>query len=70
MITKVVASAAIVLGLSVLGAAPANADPGHQGNPPSPNPFAGLTCNCQPRAPLSPMSQPEVDRGLQAALAG
>lgn len=69
MITKVIASAAVVLGLSVLGAAPANAEPSASDlNPPSP--FAGLTCNCQPRAPFSPMSQPEVDRGLQAALAG
>lgn len=67
MITKVVASTAIVFGLSVLGAAPANAEPSQSDlNPP--NPFAGLTCNCQPKAPFGPF-MPEVERGLQAALA-
>ncbi|BAX92794.1 hypothetical protein [Mycobacterium shigaense] len=70
MITKMVAATAIALGLSVLGAAPGNADPSHQSNPPGPNPFAGLTCECQPKPPFAVPFQPEIDRGLQAALAG
>ena len=51
MITKAVASAAIFLGLSVAGAVPAGAEPG-QSDPNNPNPFAGLTCNCQQHAPI------------------
>jgi hypothetical protein len=69
MITKMIAGAAIALGVSLLGAVPANADPGHQANPPSPNPFAGLTCNCQKAPPLGGPNMAEVQRGLQAALA-
>lgn len=69
MITKVIAGAAMFVGLTVLGAAPANADPGHQANPPGPNPFAGLTCNCQQPAPLGGPNLEEIQRGLQAALA-
>jgi hypothetical protein len=68
MITKLVAGTAIVLGLSVLGAAPANAEPSQ--SDPNPNPFAGLTCNCQPKNPFVAPNQAEVDRGLLAALAG
>lgn len=67
MITKAVASAAIFVGLSLAGAAPAGADPGKV--TPSPNPFAGLTCNCQQHAPVGGPNFGDVDRGLRAALA-
>jgi hypothetical protein len=70
MITKAVASAAIFLSLSVAGAAPAGADPNQAHPTPGPNPFAGLTCNCQQQhAPSGTPNFGEVDRGLQAALA-
>lgn len=69
MITKLSAGAAMIVGLAVLGATPANADPGHLTNPPSPNPFAGLTCNCQTPATLGGPNMDEIQRGLQAALA-
>ena len=68
MITKAVASAAIFLGLSMAGAVPAGAQPG-QSDPNNPNPFAGLTCNCQQHPPTGAPNFAEVDRGLQAALA-
>jgi hypothetical protein len=68
MITKAVASAAIFLGLSMAGAVPAGAQPG-QSDPNNPNPFAGLTCNCQQHAPKGAPNFGEVNRGLQAALA-
>ena len=68
MITKAVASAAIFLGLSMAGAVPAGAQPG-QSDPNNPNPFAGLTCNCQQHVPTGAPNFGEVDRGLQAALA-
>jgi hypothetical protein len=69
MITKAVASAAIFVGLSVLGAVPAGADPGKSGPTPNPSPFAGLTCNCQKHAPESAPNFGEIDRGLRTALA-
>jgi hypothetical protein len=68
MITKVVAGAAIFVGLSVLGAAPAGADPNQSHPTPSPNPFAGLTCNCHQAAPTGGPNVPELERGLQAAI--
>ncbi|SPM36656.1 Mycobacterium rhizamassiliense ORFan [Mycobacterium rhizamassiliense] len=67
MITKLVAGTAIVLGLSMFGAAPANADPSQ--SDPNPNPFAGLTCNCQPQGPFVGPDFAEMERGMQAALA-
>jgi hypothetical protein len=69
MITKVIAGAAIFVGLSVVGAAPAGADPNQTHPNPGPNPFAGLTCNCQQHAPSGTPNFGEVDRGLRAALA-
>jgi hypothetical protein len=67
MITKAVASAAIFVGLSVVGAAPAGADPSQSTQ--NPNPFAGLTCNCQQHAPVGGPNYGDIDRGLRAALA-
>jgi len=51
MITKAVASAAIFLGLSVRSSA--GRRPTGQSDPNNPNPFAGLTCNCQQHAPTA-----------------
>lgn len=68
LIAKTLISAAIVLGSSVGGAAPASADT----DPVSadPNPFSALSCNCQQEAPPdSPaLRQEEIDRGIQAGL--
>lgn len=60
LITKVLVSAAIALGSYVVGPAPAGADP---------NPFGGLTCNCQGTAPGdSPLSLEELERGIRDGL--
>lgn len=68
MITKMVASAAIVLGALGVGAAPASADPSQSGN--DPNPFGGLTCNCQQTTPNGgPAVSDELDQGIRAGLA-
>jgi hypothetical protein len=69
MITKAVASAAIFVGLSLVGAAPAGADPSKLGPTPNPNPFAGLTSHGQQHAPSAVTNFGDVDRGLRAALA-
>jgi hypothetical protein len=62
MITKILASTAIVLGAWVAGAAPANANT----NGTDPNPFGGLRCNCQETAaPGSPAFRGEIQRGIQ-----
>ncbi len=58
MITKAVAGAAIFVGLSLAGPAPASADP---------SPFAGLSCNCQRSAPVGILNPAEIERGLRAA---
>jgi len=64
MITKMLVSAAIVLGSLVVGAAPASADPNSAGT--GPNPFGGLSCNCRETAPPgSPALTAEINRGLQ-----
>ena len=68
MITKAIASAAIFVGLSIAGAAPAYADPGKLGPTPNPSPFAGLTSHGQQHAPSNVTNFAEVDRGLRAAL--
>jgi hypothetical protein len=67
MITKMLGTA-IVLGSLVLGAGPANAEPGPSGA--NPNPFGGLTCNCQETAPAGdPAQLGELERGLRGGLA-
>jgi hypothetical protein len=67
LITKMLVSAAIVLGSGVVAAAPASADP----NPSDiyPNPFGGLTCSCQETAPAGgPVRRDEIDRGIREGL--
>jgi hypothetical protein len=66
MITKLLVSAAIVLG-SVWGAAPASADPSQSDT--QPNPFGSLTCSCQETTPANgPARSAELDRGLWKSL--
>ncbi len=63
-ITKMLVSAAIVLGFGVVGAAPAGAEPNTVGT--APNPFGTLGCSCQETAPAgSPLLREEIDRGLR-----
>ena len=62
LITKTLASAAIVLGAGFAGAASASANT----NGTAPNPFGGLTCNCHETAtPGSPALRGEIERGIQ-----
>jgi hypothetical protein len=64
MITKMLVSAAIVLGSLVAGAAPASADPNQSDS--NPNPFGSLGCNCRETAPPgSPALTAEINRGIQ-----
>jgi hypothetical protein len=66
MITKLLVSAAIVLG-SVWGAASASADPSPSDT--QPNPFGSLTCSCQETTPADgPALSAELDRGLSKSL--
>ena len=68
LITKTLISAAIVVGFCVVGAAPASADP----DPSStyPNPFSGLSCDCQETVPPDnpALREQEIRRGIQAGL--
>jgi hypothetical protein len=68
VITKILVSAAILLGPLAVGVAPANADTDPDGS--QPNPFSSLTCDCQqiPAAP-GPGLTTEIDRGIWSALA-
>jgi hypothetical protein len=67
MITKVLVSAAIVLGSVVVGAAPASADANSAGT--DPNPFGVLSCSCRETAPPgSPVLTEEMKRGIRAGL--
>lgn len=69
LITKIAVSAAIALG-SIVGAAPANADPNAIGGT-NPNPFSGLSCSCQKTAPAdgSPAQRAEgIESGIRAGL--
>ena len=60
MLTKMLVSAAIVVGACVVGAAPASADPG-------PAAFRALSCSCQETAPAgSPRLTDEIARGIAA----
>jgi hypothetical protein len=63
LITRTLISAAIVLGSGVGLAAPASAGTGPSST--DPNPFGGLSCNCQQTAqPGSPALKADIDRGL------
>jgi|ERR1700740_2189256 hypothetical protein len=67
VITKILVSAAIVVGFFVGGAAPASADPNSIGN--DPNPISGLTCSCRETAPAgSPALREEINRGIRSGL--
>ena len=69
MVTKMLASAAIVLASLVVGAAPASADPNQSDT--NPNPFGGLTCSCQETtAAGGPALTAEVERGIRGGLSG
>ena len=65
MITKMLVSAAIVLG-ALAGAAPAGADPNPCGT--HPNPFGNLTARPHATAPAGASASQELDRGLREAL--
>ena len=74
MITKLLASAAIVLGAAVGAAAPASADPTPTPNPnPSAhvNPFIGILCapgpNCQQGMP-SQAPNPQLTQAIQQGI--
>lgn len=61
MIAKILIGAAVSLGIGVMGAAPAGADP---------SAFGTLTCGCQTKAPAgSPMRRDEITRGIRQSLA-
>jgi hypothetical protein len=67
LITKIFVSGAIVLGIGIGAAASASADPISFGT--DQNPFHGLTCNCQPQAPLTGTAlTQELNRGIRAGL--
>ena len=67
MITKIIVSAAIVLGSLVVRAAPASADANSAGT--NPNPFSTLSCNCRETAPTgSPALLEEIARGIRKGL--
>ena len=69
VITKILVSAAITLGLWIAGATPARADPNPNTVGTDPNPFGGLSCNCQETAPAgSPERRKEIDRGIREGL--
>ncbi len=68
MITKLLVSAAIVIG-AIVGAAPASADDPSQSGTDS-NPFAALTASAQRTAPAGPAMTQELDQGIWAGLAG
>jgi hypothetical protein len=68
MITKMLVSAAIVLG-AIAGAAPASADDPSQSGTDS-NPFAALTASSPRTAPAGPALTQELEQGIWAGLAG
>jgi hypothetical protein len=69
VITKVLASAAVLLGFCVWGAAPAGAAPSQAGT--EPNPFSTLSCSCRAAAPAggAPLKD-QIDRGIAAGRDG
>jgi hypothetical protein len=69
VITKILVSTAATLGLWIAGATPASADPNPNTVGTDPNPFGGLSCNCQETAPAgSPERKKEIDRGIREGL--
>jgi hypothetical protein len=68
VITKILVSAAIALGAFVGAAAPASADPNAIGGT-HPNPFGGLSCNCQETAPPGSSALEQMKRGIRDAAA-
>jgi hypothetical protein len=69
VITKILAGAAIALGLWVAGATPASADPNPNPVGADPNPYSGLSCSCRETAPAgSPELKEEIDRGIREGL--
>jgi hypothetical protein len=69
VITKILISAAIALGLWVAGATPASADPNPNPIGTDPNPFGGLSCSCrEPAPPGSPELREEIERGIREGL--
>jgi hypothetical protein len=67
VITKILVSTAIALGLGVAGATPASADPNAVGT--DPNPFGTIRCSCQETAPAdSPALRDEINRGYREGL--
>lgn len=64
MIAKILTGAAMMVtavGIGVMGAAPAGADP---------SAFGTLTCGCQPKAPAgSAIRRDEITRGIRQSLA-
>jgi hypothetical protein len=68
LITTTLISAAIVIGFCVVGAAPGSADPDPIGT--HPNPFSGLSCDCQETGPPDNpvLREQEIRRGIQAGL--
>ena len=66
LFSNLLVGAAVVFGSYIALAAPANADPSPAGT--QPNPFAGLTCNCQQTARAGgPALTAELDRGISNA---
>jgi hypothetical protein len=66
LLTNLLVGAAVVVGSSVAAATPAGADPNPSGT--QPNPFAGLTCNCQQATRTGgPATIAELNRGINAA---
>jgi hypothetical protein len=63
---KMLIGAALVINLSVVGAAGASAEPTQTSPQPDPNPFAGLTCDCPHGTPGGDLR--EMERGMWAAL--
>jgi hypothetical protein len=69
MIAKILVSAAVALSSCVVGAAPASADQNSIGT--APNPFGGVSCNCQEtNPPGSPALRDEIERGLRQGRSG
>ena len=67
VITKILVSAAIVLGSCFVAAAPASADPNPSDT--DPNPFGALSCSCQTPTSVTSADVPDqINRGIQDAL--
>lgn len=62
LITKIIVSAAVVLGSCVVGLAPARADTDPSDT--QPNPFSAIGCGCQEPG-LAGVPTAELDRGIR-----